>query len=55
MLEAPQHLRYGLALSRVAYEQKDYKRSIATSEELLKRSDLPAATQGELQLLQGKE
>ena len=53
-LEAPQHLRYGLSVARSAYEVKDYKRAIATTEELLKRSDLPAATQGELQLLQGK-
>ena len=53
-LEAPQHLRYGLALSRAAYEAKDYKRSITTTESLLKRSDLPAATQAELLLIQGK-
>ena len=53
-LEAPQHLRYGLALSRAAYEAKDYKRSISTTESLLKRSDLPAATQAELLLIQGK-
>ena len=45
-LEAPQHLRYGLALSRAAYEAKDYKRSITTTESLLKRSDLPASYSG---------
>lgn len=53
-LEAPQHLRYGRALAKAAYEAKDYKRSIATAEELLRRSDLPQATRSELILLQGK-
>lgn len=53
-LEIPQHLRYGRCVAQLAYEVKDYKHSIATVEELLKRSDLSTMMHGELLLLQGK-
>ena len=53
-LEVPQHLRYGRFVAQLAYEVKDYKHSIATVEELLKRSDLSTTMHGELLLLQGK-
>ena len=53
-LEAPQHIRYGVRLSQVAYEQKDYRRAKATASTLLGRSDLSASSREELQLLIAK-
>ena len=51
---SPASAATGLLSHGAAYEAKDYKRSISTTESLLKRSDLPAATQAELLLIQGK-
>lgn len=53
-LEAPQRERYGLALASLAFEQKDHKRTLAVTEQLLGRTDLPATTRTELLLLRGK-
>ena len=54
-LEAPQHIRYGVRLSQVAYEQKDYRRAKATASTLLGRSDLSASSREELQLLKSTD
>ena len=52
-LEAPQHLRYGLALSRARLRARLQALDLYDREPP-ERSDLPAATQAELLLIQGK-
>ena len=53
-LEAPQKIRYGVQLAASAHEAKDYKRSLAVTSELLKRSDLGTSARSALILIKGK-